>query len=862
MRTRFAALLNSPLAAAWLGAIAEPARGGYKRFLAWTVALLPLPRDWPRARAILAPLADRAIDQSAPTDPALLDAVCRAYHLSMPTSHRCSRGSTGTDVDPHADGASHRGARALRRVARRHRRRLALGSIYALRRDQIDTVRRVRSMVRLEGGCLLADDVGTGKTYVALAIAKGWRQPLVIIPASLRSTWEGAMRRAGVPCAMVTHESLSRGTMPAGSFDGIVVDESHRFRPTSNRHATLARLAWRSPLLLLSATPLQNRARELAALIALFIGERAYALEPATLTRWVVRASADIDQTLPTVAPPQWLEPDVNDGEVLEALLALPPPPRAADAGDGGALLLLSLVRAWASSRAALLSTIRRRRRSLVALEQCHAEGRLPTRRELASWRGDEAVQLGFPTLLAAGMTDVEAGAERGQAIEAERDALDIVTRTIERGGDPDAMRVHVLREICDRHRDAAVLAFSQSATTVRAYFAAMRSDSGVGMLTASEARIASGRLSRDELLARFAPLAQGASAPHARERVTLLLATDLLSEGVNLQDASVLVHLDLPWNPARLAQRLGRLRRPGGANQVTTYVMAPPARSGLLLRAEARLREKLAQAERTIGRGLDVLPRLSAGASGQLELPHETVGAASLRTVDAPPLAVAELRGEIHRTLERWRRTSPRRGPSPSHAVVAAVRASLEGWLAVLDDGRLVACLSERPSTSTCSAAATDDVAMVWCALLELSTDNSMPTEVLPPREETSRLALTRWIAADWTRRSCAIDASSVPLRRRALQRLDGAVVKLPRHQRAEGLSLASKLREALARRMTLGAERALSAHGAIAGDLHPLRWLEDAVALVSTPADHSTATQDASRPARARAIVLLCRE
>ena len=76
-----AALLNSPLAAAWLSAIAEPARGGWHRYLAWTVALLPLPHDWPRARALLAPLAERAILDDAPSTPALLDAVCAAYRL-------------------------------------------------------------------------------------------------------------------------------------------------------------------------------------------------------------------------------------------------------------------------------------------------------------------------------------------------------------------------------------------------------------------------------------------------------------------------------------------------------------------------------------------------------------------------------------------------------------------------------------------------------------------------------------------------------------------------------------------------------------------------------------------------------------
>ncbi|MDB4911580.1 MAG: hypothetical protein JWO39_2403, partial [Gemmatimonadetes bacterium] len=75
------ALLNSSLAAAWLHVLAEPARGGYHRYLGWTVALLPLPRDWSYARELLAPLAQRAIDGDAPTTCELLDAATRAYRL-------------------------------------------------------------------------------------------------------------------------------------------------------------------------------------------------------------------------------------------------------------------------------------------------------------------------------------------------------------------------------------------------------------------------------------------------------------------------------------------------------------------------------------------------------------------------------------------------------------------------------------------------------------------------------------------------------------------------------------------------------------------------------------------------------------
>ena len=74
-----ATLVNSPLAAAWLNAIAEPARGGYHRYLGWTCARLPVPRDWARARALLAPLGRAGAEGAPPTDSELTRACVEAY---------------------------------------------------------------------------------------------------------------------------------------------------------------------------------------------------------------------------------------------------------------------------------------------------------------------------------------------------------------------------------------------------------------------------------------------------------------------------------------------------------------------------------------------------------------------------------------------------------------------------------------------------------------------------------------------------------------------------------------------------------------------------------------------------------------
>ena len=70
-----ASLLNSALAAAWLNALAEPARGGYHRYLGWTVGQLPLPRRWMHVREMLAEAARCAEDE-------LSRATLSAYGLS------------------------------------------------------------------------------------------------------------------------------------------------------------------------------------------------------------------------------------------------------------------------------------------------------------------------------------------------------------------------------------------------------------------------------------------------------------------------------------------------------------------------------------------------------------------------------------------------------------------------------------------------------------------------------------------------------------------------------------------------------------------------------------------------------------
>ena len=70
----------------------------------------------------------------------------------------------------------------------------------------------------------------------------------------------------------------------------------------------------------------------------------------------------------------------------------------------------------------------------------------------------------------------------------------------------------------------------------------------------------------RNSVIQKFAPYYNGLSSPELKEKgwteTQILISTDVLSEGLNLQDATRLVNYDLHWNPVRLMQRIGRVDR------------------------------------------------------------------------------------------------------------------------------------------------------------------------------------------------------------------------------------------------------------------------------------------------------------
>src|SRR3954470_1351462 len=102
-----------------------------------------------------------------------------------------------------------------------------LGTI-ALHAHQRTAVARLRKLLRLTNGALLADGTGLGKTFVALSLAAEVNRALVIAPSSLLDSWQRALTHTGVRALLVSMERLSRSSYHA-AYDPelVILDESH-----------------------------------------------------------------------------------------------------------------------------------------------------------------------------------------------------------------------------------------------------------------------------------------------------------------------------------------------------------------------------------------------------------------------------------------------------------------------------------------------------------------------------------------------------------------------------------------------------------------------------------------------------------
>ena len=99
-----------------------------------------------------------------------------------------------------------------------------------------------------------------------------------------------------------------------------------------------------------------------------------------------------------------------------------------------------------------------------------------------------------------------------------------------------------------------------------------------------------------NKILTHFSPMSKHADIPDSRQ-ITVLIGTDCISEGQNLQDCDTVINYDIQWNPVTLIQRFGRIDRIGSRNaQIQLINFFPAVELNEYLGLESRVKKKMVQ--------------------------------------------------------------------------------------------------------------------------------------------------------------------------------------------------------------------------------------------------------------------------
>ncbi|HEU5039515.1 MAG TPA: DEAD/DEAH box helicase [Gemmatimonadales bacterium] len=461
---------------------------------------------------------------------------------------------------------------------------------------QVGSLRRVVAALRRYSGALLADPVGSGKTYVALAAAReisSRRGTVCLAPAALLPQWQDTARRLALEITLLSHEQVSRGRLPDQRPGLVLIDEAHRFRnPRTRRYRVLAPWLVGRTVLLVTATPVVNRLDDL--LHQLLLGVRDDALLPDGVSslRGLLRGGAGspalgrlVIERVSSEARPERAdavsEPTTEECLAAEAALAMLDGLALSRSGPIASLVRTVLRHAAASSPPALLAALRRYRRLLLHARDARAAGRPMDRAAIRRFTGETGDQLVMWELF-----PVEGSPS--ELDTADLEPLDDIIASAERwSAGPDAKARRLASLLAD---GVPSLVFVTRRETVR-HLRDRLGDRGIAWCTGERAGLGHVTRPRATVLGWFR---EGQDRGGVALAALHLIVTDVAAEGLDLQRAGRVVHYDLPWTPMRLDQRDGRALRLGSRHQSVTVVrFGLPPLLERSLRIEAALRRK-----------------------------------------------------------------------------------------------------------------------------------------------------------------------------------------------------------------------------------------------------------------------------
>jgi superfamily II DNA or RNA helicase len=474
-----------------------------------------------------------------------------------------------------------------------------------LKPEQVQSFRRLLAALRRHRGAVLADPVGSGKTYIALAVAAALNRgsTVCLVPAVLRPQWECTAAQLGVPVLVCSHERASRGQLPTGTRGLVILDESHHFRNLrTRRYRNVASWLVGRAALLVSATPVVNRSSDLANQLLLCVRDDALLLDGVVSIRALLAKGCTnsalgqlvIERNVDRERRPRGVQhislPANQEDHALDDVLCRLESLRLSSSASTAVLIRGILSRAAASSPAAGVAALNRYRHLLLHARDALRAGGTMNRSVLRRFTAELSDQLIWWELM-------DAVGPCSDLDLTDLDRLDQLIQAVASAPGDDKKLMRLLDVLSD---GLPTLIFTGFRETVR-YLREHLEGPGIAWCTGARAGIGRTPLPRAAVLGWF----QGDLGSTLGPRH--LIATDVAAEGLNLQRAGRVVHYDLPWTPMRLQQREGRSLRLGSPHaEVEVVRFSTPAAL-----------ERVLGIERVLGRKGRVPGNLGLGAHG-----------------------------------------------------------------------------------------------------------------------------------------------------------------------------------------------------------------------------------------------------
>jgi len=451
---------------------------------------------------------------------------------------------------------------------------------------QLEVARKV--VEQMNGKAILADEVGLGKTVEAGLILKEYmirglaKKILILVPASLVSQWVKELREKFLipaveqkksyvweQCDVVVSSldtakrSPHRETVLSIQYDVVIIDEAHKLKNNKTKNYEFVRSLKKKYCLMLTATPIQNKIDEIFNLVSL--------LKPGHLGN-ESNFNKDYTKQINSVEAHERLKSLINKVMIRN---------RRHDTGITWTKRHVETVPiSFSPTEQALYDEIKK-----LKTNHQHSSSNfsiMTLERECCSSR--EAVYMTLKNML-----DRK---DREAPVIAEPVIHHLIEKVNEVTQNSKALKVvELIQELDDK-----VIIFTEYRAT-QIYLQWFLQQNGISSVPF---RGGFKRGKKDWMKDLF------------RGKVQVLIATEAGGEGINLQFCNKIINYDLPWNPMRLEQRIGRIHRLGQERDVYIYNMA--TKHTVEEHILKLLYEKIDLFEKVVGDLDDILTKIEVG--------------------------------------------------------------------------------------------------------------------------------------------------------------------------------------------------------------------------------------------------------